>query len=753
MVGQEHVGRTLGNAIRQNRVHHAYLFAGARGLGKTTTARIFAKGLVCETGPTPNPCNACEQCVAVNEGRSVDVLEIDGASNNSVENIRGLREQVHYLPQSARRKVYIIDEVHMLTTSAFNALLKTLEEPPAHVNFIFATTEPQKVLPTILSRVSRLDFRRVSVEESVAHLRSILEREGLGVDDGGLRLIARASGGSVRDSLTLLDQVIAFADDPKHVTEDEARRVLGQADRTAVGALIEAVVARDPDAVIERFDALVAGGLDLMVLSLQILEHLRDLTLASVCQGRAALGDVTEAEYRLLKKSAELGDPVLFGQFFDRFSRVVDRLPASRVQRLLIEMALLDLAHSEPLVPLGDLVDQLQRFADGGPPGGGTSGPPPSRGRPRASEAATRGRAEAGRPGRATQEAEGFASPAAEPARASGPASWKDAPRDTEDAAPRFESSGSFSPPPFEPASPPEPSPAPGSSATSAPASPSGPSASFAPSRSVSPPPFEPSASSSPPSEEPPWPTDGPAGPAGRYNDRNGSTPPNGAAARPSDRTSAQPATPSGESEFAESALMEGLWKLAKGAVFAKEEPLPAEPSPPPASERPATASPLPASCPSGCGDAPPREGVIDLDRLPQFEAWVALVERIRKEDEYVSAVLSDVGLVSLADGILRIAAPLRSFAHNELHQRPEIRAQVEQATRDHFGRPFRLELVEGEAALPDCPSIVLVDAQRRENHRRTVESEAQQHAAIRSVLQMFNAQLTATRPLHDLPP
>ncbi|MBV1860659.1 MAG: DNA polymerase III subunit gamma/tau, partial [Nannocystaceae bacterium] len=201
MIGQEHIGRTLGNAIRQDRVHHAYLFAGARGLGKTTTARIFAKGLVCEQGPTATPCNECEQCVAVSESRSVDVLEIDGASNNSVDNIRNLREQVHYLPQTARRKVYIIDEVHMLTTSAFNALLKTLEEPPAHVNFIFATTEPQKVIPTILTRVSRLDFRRVSPEESIAHLQNILKKEERSVDMGGLRLIARAAGGSVRDSL------------------------------------------------------------------------------------------------------------------------------------------------------------------------------------------------------------------------------------------------------------------------------------------------------------------------------------------------------------------------------------------------------------------------------------------------------------------------------------------------------------------------------------------------------------------------
>ncbi|MEM6295655.1 MAG: DNA polymerase III subunit gamma/tau, partial [Myxococcota bacterium] len=374
MVGQEHVGRTLGNAIRQDRVHHAYLFAGARGLGKTTTARIFAKGLVCEKGPTAEPCNVCEQCVAVNEGRSVDVVEIDGASNNSVDNIRNLREQVHYLPQTARRKVYIIDEVHMLTTSAFNALLKTLEEPPEHVNFIFATTEPQKVIPTILSRVSRLDFRRVSPEESVAHLQNILGKEERSVDDGGLRLIARAAGGSVRDSLTLLDQVIAFADDPTNISEEETRRVLGQADRARIADLVDALLEHNPDAVMAQFDELVTAGHDLTVLSMQLLEHLRDLTLAKVCRSSSVFKGATESEVDILKKQASKADAVALSQMFDRFSRVVDRLPTSRVQRMLLEMGLLDLAHADAMVPLGDIVQRLEAMGQGGGAQGGRAG-------------------------------------------------------------------------------------------------------------------------------------------------------------------------------------------------------------------------------------------------------------------------------------------------------------------------------------------------------------------------------------------
>jgi len=769
MVGQEHIGRTLGNAIRQGRVHHAYLFAGARGLGKTTTARIFAKGLVCEQGPTAEPCNACTQCTAVNEGRSVDVLEIDGASNNSVENIRSLREQVHYLPQSARRRVYIIDEVHMLTTSAFNALLKTLEEPPAHVNFIFATTEPQRVLPTILSRVSRLDFRRVSVEEAVAHLRSILEDERLQVDEGGLRLIARASGGSIRDSLTLLDQVIAFARDPSAVTEAETREVLGQADRHAVIELVAAVLERDPDAVIARLDALVGGGLDLMVLSLQILEHLRDLMLASVCRERAALGSLTDSEYEELRTAAGAAEPAVFAQCFDRFSRVVDRLPTSRVQRLLVEMALLDLANSEPVTPLGDLVEQLQALAQGGPgpaPSPGSTGQPggsgraPARGARTASATAGGGgdvadpRASApsselpGRPSAAIPEVSGR--PFVEPTRLS----LDETPRPPLRTATAPPSSGTaHSSPPSSGTA--RSAPPPSGTARSAPPP-------FAPARAQSHG-RSPSSDAQPPvgaTTEAPAHT---ASPEARPREAAGSG--SGASGRsplvaprpeaaslpsPSSRPETDAAPNENSADDASSPFAAGLWALAKGTVFSGEGP--EEALGPAASAPDAVPTVAAGSCPSGCAESEPPVGIIDVDTLAQFDAWAALVDRIRDEDEYVSAVLSEVGLVRLEGGVLRICAGLRSFAHNELQQRPEIRGQLEQATRDHFGRPFNVELEEGEAALPERPSIVLVAAQRREAHRRAVETEASQHTGIRSLLQAFNAKLTGTKPLHEPP-
>jgi len=673
MVGQEHIGRTLANAIRQGRVHHAYLFAGARGLGKTTTARIFAKALVCEKGPTPEPCNECSQCVAVTEGRSVDVVEIDGASNNSVENIRSLREQVHYLPQSARRKVYIIDEVHMLTTSAFNALLKTLEEPPAHVNFVFATTEPHKVLPTILSRVSRLDFRRVSSTEIVAHLQSILQREGLAVDAAGLRAIARSSGGSVRDAMTLLDQVVAFSGDPKAIGEAEVRGVLGQADRPAVMDLVDALLARDPDGVLARFDALASAGHDLTVLSLQMLEDLRDLTVARVCRQHEAFVDATAEELAELRARASVLEPSSLAQTFDRLTRIVERLPQARSQRLVLEMGLLELAQAEPVVPLGDLVERLQALASGGSPGPagtGTSGADRGGGRPAARPVGTRTDRRALAPESA---------PVAEPTPV----------RAAVDE-----------PPPVRmPA--------------------------------VEPPPV--AAHVAPPAEVPP---------------ATSTAAPPVAAAPPVD----------------DSPLAKSLWQLAQGTglVGASAQPLAdaapiAAPAPEPARPSNGTthqAAPIPERIngvpkPTVAEPPPRRELPTPTDVDEHFASWERFIAMVRDIDEYASAVLRAVGLVTFREGTLKVSAPRGSFAHNELSS-SDLRARVEQVAREFCGHAVALELVEGEPSLATHPSLELVDRRRRDELRATVEAEARSHPGIANLLRMFEGDIESTRPLQE---
>src|SRR6185437_16200530 len=280
LVGQTHVSRTLKNAVAQNRLAHAYLFVGPRGVGKTSTARILAKSLNCIKGPTITPCGVCDNCREIAGGNSLDVIEIDGASNNSVEDVRQLRENVRYAPAKGRYKIYLIDEVHMLSSAAFNALLKTLEEPPDHVKFIFATTEPQKVLATILSRCQRFDLHRIPANLIAQHLQFIAKKEKITLEPAAAHAIARGAEGGLRDAESMLDQLVAFCGET--IAESDVLNVFGFTSEQIVSDLTGRILRGETPEAITLLDEQAAAGKEMMKLMSDLIAHLRDLLVFKV---------------------------------------------------------------------------------------------------------------------------------------------------------------------------------------------------------------------------------------------------------------------------------------------------------------------------------------------------------------------------------------------------------------------------------------------------------------------------------------
>jgi len=325
IVGQSHVTTTLSNAIRTGRVAHAYLFTGSRGVGKTTTARILAKALNCEQGPTVTPCNKCSSCLEITASNSMDVLEIDGASNRGIDEIRTLRENVKFAPASGTYKVYIIDEVHQITNDGFNALLKTLEEPPAFVKFIFATTQPNKVPPTILSRCQRLDFRRISVMEIIKQLERIIAAEKAAVAQDVLVAIARASDGSLRDAESILDQLVAFAKGP--VTRADVVSMLGMVEQEVLFEVSSAIIRKDAVGALTVVDRVISLGKDPGIFLSELTEHFRNLMVAKVCRDNSRLIDLPQ---EICVKLVEHADSLSMEEILNGFNVLLNAQELSK---------------------------------------------------------------------------------------------------------------------------------------------------------------------------------------------------------------------------------------------------------------------------------------------------------------------------------------------------------------------------------------------------------------------------------------
>jgi len=372
VVGQQHIAQALQNAILGGRVAHAYLFTGARGVGKTSTARILAKALNCPQAKDAIPCNTCEICKSISSGNDVDVLEIDGASNRRIDDIRDIRANVSVKSMRSKYKIYIIDEVHMLTTEAFNALLKTLEEPPPNVKFVFCTTEPQKVPDTILSRCQRFDFSSIETASITERLRQIAEAEGYTVEAEALDLVARRAAGSMRDSQSLFDQLLAFGDN--NLSADDVHRLLGTAGDDQIISIYESIVSRDPAGLLENLDSTLNAGVQLTELFNQFLTYTRDLMIVASGAEKVSLQAVFNSQREVLKKQADQWGLETIVTAMQILAEAKTQMGRSINARPIAELSLIRLCHLGDLKTLATALKALEK----GQPLMIGQGPPPT---------------------------------------------------------------------------------------------------------------------------------------------------------------------------------------------------------------------------------------------------------------------------------------------------------------------------------------------------------------------------------------
>ncbi|WP_394820876.1 DNA polymerase III subunit gamma/tau [Pendulispora albinea] len=738
LVGQEHVARTLANAIEGGRVAHAFLFTGVRGVGKTTSARLLAKCLNClgedgsAKGPTAKPCQVCAACKEIAAGNDIDVQEIDGASYNGVDEVRRLQEGLAFRPARDRFKIYIVDEVHMLSNAAWNAFLKTLEEPPPHVKFIFATTEVHKVPVTILSRCQRYDFKLISTQLIAKRLEEVLALEKIEADGGAIAVIAREAAGSMRDAMSLLDQVIAFSG--QKLTAEDVARVLGVADRRVLHELGSALVTGDAKATLKVVDGLAQQGFDFAHVARDVLQHLRNLVVAKVSgeDGRELLdlADEEVADVMSLAKQTD-GDDLM--RLYQGFSKAFDEVVRSGQPRAALEMLLVRLARRPALLPLDELLarlGELERRLGGAPPpprgaasGGGGAGGSRSRG-----GAVDQGPARAdAAPSSSMSMSQAGAAPSVSP---QSDAPWAaPPPQSTPVSRPNFPPSQASAPQGVPQASaPPRNFPPSQASAPQADVPWAAPPPQSTP---VSRPNFPPSQASAP-QANPAWaapPSQSPASPRPNFPPSQASAPQaNPAWAAPPSQSPASP-RPNFPPSQASAPQANPAW-----AAPAPQAPAPPRPNPlppPPVQANPSfDMPPLPKAV------APSKEGGDNL------ASWRRVVERVRATRPPLASILEHALPMEIGPERIRIA--LDELLASQAREADAFSLLTQEA-RSLFG-DVTLLLEEKTPSQTAAMTLASMAIARRREELTAARNAVAEHPLVRHAIALFNADLREVR-------